>query len=239
MPSPPFRCKKFLVNQEGAAHAVGTDSILLGSWVDVQHTGRALDIGTGTGIIAMMLAQRLSAIRTNYAVDAVEIHGPSAQCARLNFSQTPWNHHLHLSECPVQSFSGEQQYDLIVSNPPFFTETITAPDEARRNARSTQTLTISDLLAAMERLLLPTGKCCLIMPVQEGKRLYEIAATIGLYLTKSTTITTKSGKKPERLLLQLEKKPGHFERDELLLLDDNNQATAKYRKLTGNFYLEY
>ena len=239
MPSPPFRCKKFPVNQDGAAHPAGTDSILLGSWADVRQVSRALDIGTGTGIIALMLSQRLEESGRDFQVDAVEIHGPSAACARQNFIQSPWNSHLHLSESPVQAYFPAQQYDLIVSNPPYFTETIIAPEEARRNARSTQTLNISDLVAAMERLLLPTGKCCLIMPVQEGRRLYELAATVGLYLTGIVSVVTKPGKKPERLLIQLEKKPYHFERSDLLLFDENNLPTERYKKMTGDFYLGY
>lgn len=239
MPSPPFRCKKFRVNQDGAAHPVGTDSILLGAWADVYGAHRALDIGTGTGIIALMLAQRISEQQPDFQIDAVEIHSPSAACAEQNFAGSLWSSHLKVFEKPVQEMEGHAVYDLIVSNPPFFTETITAPDEARRNARSTQTLSLSDLAVTMERLLKPAGKCAVILPVQEGKRFYEIAACTGLYLTKILEITTKTGKKPERLLLQLEKSPYPFQRDELVMFDQNDLPTMRNQQLAGDFYLDW
>lgn len=239
MPSPPFRCKKFLVNQEGAAHPVGTDSILLGAWADISRTTRVLDIGTGTGIIALMLAQRIGEQQSDFQIDAVEIHAPSATLAGHNFAGSPWAAHLHVFENAVQELEGHAVYDLIVSNPPFFTETVTAPEEARRNARSTQTLSLSDLAETMMRLLKPEGKCAVILPVQEGRRFYEIAACTGLYLTKITEITTKPGKKVERLLLQLEKSPYSFQRDKMVMFDQNDQRSEVYQQLAGDFYLDW
>lgn len=239
MPSPPFRCKKFPVNQDGAAHPVGTDSILLGAWADVSGAHRALDIGTGTGIIALMLAQRMSEQQVDFQIDAVEIHPPSAACAGQNFAGSPWASQLKVFENAVQEMEGHAVYDLVVSNPPFFTETVTAPDEARRNARSTQTLSLSDLALTMVRLLKQNGKCAIILPVQEGRRFYEIAACTGLYLTKITEVTTKPGKKPERLLLQLEKSPYSFQRDELIMFDQDGQPSPGYRHLAGDFYLDW
>lgn len=239
MPLPPFRCKKFHVNQAGAAHPIGTDSILIGSWAEVAHCQSVLDIGTGTGIIALMLAQRLQEQGVVFQVDAAEIDPSSAATARGNFAQSDWAAQLHVWEGPVQELPGMGKYDLIVSNPPFFAETILSPDQARRQARSTVTLHFSDLIETVLRLMAPNGRFCVVLPMQEGQRLYQMATPMGLYLTRCTTVFSKKGKVPERMLLQLERNPYPFKRDELLIYEGLNTYSEAYQKLTKDFYLAF
>lgn len=239
MPLPPFHCKKFHVNQAGAAHPVGTDSILIGSWADISNCQSVLDIGTGTGIIALMLAQRLQEMGVPFQVDAVEIDPSSAATARANFTHSDWAAQLNVWEGPVQELTGTGKYDLIVSNPPFFAETILSPNQARRQARSTVTLHFSDLIETALRLLAPNGRFCVVLPVQEGQRLYQMAAPMGLYHTRCMTVFSKKGKAPERLLMQLERNPYRFKREELLIHAEPGLYSEAYQKLTKDFYLAF
>lgn len=233
----PFRCKKFSVHLEGVAHPIGTDSMLLGAWATLPEGGMVLDIGTGTGIIALMVAQRLAEQSdAPYQIHGVELHPPSANIARRNAAESPWGDHIHIVESPVQQWQPALPYHLIVSNPPFFNETITAPDAARRQARSTESLSFSDLLSSVARLLHPRGVFCGILPVQEGRLLGEMACSHGLYMTRRTFVFPKEGKPAERMLFQLEFAPCPFRQDSLTLRM-GNEYSDEYRALTGDFYL--
>lgn len=239
MDSPLFRCKKFHVNQSGAAHPIGTDSILIGAWADLTDVRKVLDIGTGTGIIALMMAQRLSD-QIDYSVDAVEIDANAAQCAQENFMASPWNKHLAINTLSIQEFAQSRplsQYDLIISNPPFFNNSLLSPNLERQQARSTVTLNFEDLLNAVSTLLSPKGRFCVILPTLEGRQLYEMAACMGLYYTAITAVTGKEGKPTERLMIQLERNPYFHKKDRLVIYGLDGKHTKDYQDLTKDFYL--
>lgn len=239
MDSPLFRCKKFHVNQSGAAHPIGTDSILIGAWADLTDVRKVLDIGTGTGIIALMMAQRLSD-QTDYSVDAVEIDANAAQCAQENFMASPWNKHLAINTLSIQEFAQSRplsQYDLIISNPPFFNNSLLSPNLERQQARSTVTLNFEDLLNAVSTLLSPKGRFCVILPTLEGRQLYEMAACMGLYYTAITAVIGKEGKPTERLMIQLERNPYFHKKDRLVIYGLDGKHTKDYQDLTKDFYL--
>lgn len=241
MDSPPFRCKKFLVNQQGAAHPVGTDSFLLGAWTSVHAAENVLDIGTGTGIVALMVTQRIHDQGNNSRTHAVELDAPSAEVARHNFAQSPWSDRLTVIQQPVQAFAATYQgggYDLIVSNPPYFNETIHAPGAARRQARSTVSLSFSDLLDAVALLLSPRGRFAFILPHAAGFQCCEMAAARGLYFNRLTEVWGKAGKTaPERLLAELSWSPTFEAKTTLTVYGANGQYTEEYRELTSAFYL--
>lgn len=241
MASSPFRFKKFEVAQHGAAHPVGTDSVLLGAWADVSGARTVLDIGTGTGVVALMVAQRGSPTPTPAGVGlfALEIHPPSAALARLNFAASPWADRLQVLEMSVQDFaqSAENQFDLIVSNPPFFSENIVSPDPVRRLGRHTATLSPGDLLDAVCRLLAPKGRFCVVLPALEAQRLCEMAVPLGLYWTKITYVRSRREKPVERWLIQFERDPYPFERSELLIYEQGERHSEAFRVLTEEFYL--
>lgn len=240
MPLPAFRFKKFKVVQEGSAHPVGTDAVLLGAWADVQGAKRFLDIGTGTGVVALMLAQRM-AEGMAWRCLGVEIHPASAELARANFAASPWAKSLELWEGRVQDLPQQidYQFDLIVSNPPFFSERTISPDHTRSLGRHTATLSSEELLLAARQMLAPNGKFCVILPENEGRRLCELAVTMGLYWTNITEVRSRPGKPVERLLIQLEKNPYAFLRDEMDLYAQvkGNDYSSRFSELTADFYL--
>ncbi|MDO8367145.1 MAG: methyltransferase [Saprospiraceae bacterium] len=240
MSLPAFRFKKFSVEQEGAAQPLGTDAVLLGAWADVQGARRFLDIGTGTGVVALMIAQRLSGT-PNWDGLGIEIHPPSAELARENFADSPWAERLDIWAGSIQEFAQNiaDHYDLIVSNPPFFSELTTSPDKARSLSRHTASLSPGDLLACVSQLLTAEGKFCVILPEREGQRLCELAVPQGLYWTRITEVRSRPGKPVERLLLQFEKSPYDFERADISIYGGKTGEgySGEFQEFTRDFYL--
>lgn len=250
MASPVFRFKKFEVRQEGAAHPVGTDSVLLGAWADVEECRTILDIGTGTGVVALMLAQRTSSFPPAGGEEegaewprivAVEIHPLSASLARQNFAASPWAGRFEVMETSIQDFAQltDLQFDLIVCNPPFFSETTVSPDAARRLGRHTATLMPGDLLEVSKKLLSPGGRLCVILPLKEGRQLCELAVPRGLYCTAEVEVRTRPEKPAERLLLRFERSPYRFERKRLTIhaAAEGNVYSTDFQRLTSDFCL--
>jgi len=227
-----FQFKKFEIRQEGVAHPLGTDAVLLGAWAHTTGIQRALDIGTGSGIIALMLAQR----NENMQIDAVEIHRASASCAKDNIRRTPWANRIQVWETAVQDFHGGP-YDLIVSNPPFFSETVVSPYEHRRRARATELLPPGELIRHTRRLLAPKGILCLILPVPEGRRFQELAATKGLYCNVLVDLRTRPDGPPERSLLQFSRAPLPFKKSAPVLFDGAGRFVEPFAALVEPFYL--
>ena len=217
---------------------VNSDGVLLGAWVDVAGTERALDIGTGTGVIALMLAQRLPGAQ----IDAVEIDPAAAEQARENMANCRFADRLHVYADSVQDFSrlAEHSYDLIVSNPPFFTGGTLSDNQDRSGVRHTVKLPHGDLLQAVRRLLAPSGRLALILPHIEGLRFIEMATSYGLHLRRQTALYPRADKPVERVLIELSKAEGGTEKDELVMYagEKGNTYTGAYQKLTEDFYLD-
>lgn len=231
----PFHFKKFSVFQEDVVHAVGTDGVLLGAWADVEGANTILDIGTGTGLVALMLAQRTG---PGVQIHAIDVHPGSVVCAGKNFSNSPWKARLSVEASPLQKFSQASglQFDLIVSNPPYFSETTISPDLERGLARSINNLSIHDLLVSVQNLLAPSGKCCFILPEKEGKLLCEMAVPLGLYCTLEVQVRGRPGKPVARLLLQLEREPGRYQRGQLQLHAEGGGYSPAFQDMTAQFY---
>jgi len=235
--SAPFHFKQFSIAQDRCAMKVGTDGVLLGAWTETNDVTKILDIGTGTGVIAIMLAQRSK----NTEIDAVEIDEAAAQQAAENMSKSPWSNRLNIIQDAIQNYTKAtaNQYDLIVSNPPFFTGG-TFSDESDRNVvRHTVKLPNGDLLAAVRSLLTEDGKFCVILPTLEGLRFQERAQNYRLFCTKMTEVKAKADKHVERVLLQFEKKPKPLVKNSLVIqFEKRNHYTDDYIALTGDFYLK-
>ena len=232
-----FKFKQFEIDQSGCSMKVGTDGVLLGAWVDTKGAKDILDIGTGTGMIAIMLAQR----EKEANVDAVEIDGTACQTAQKNMQNSPFAERLSCVEDSIQDFSKttRKEYDLIVCNPPFFTGGTLSAQSDRNNVRHTIKLPSGDLLGAVRRLLKKEGKFCVVLPLIEGLRFKEMAHTYNFHCTKVTEVKPKQDKSVERLLLQFEKNKKEEVTDELVIqFEKRNHYTEGYIALTKDFYLK-
>lgn len=217
---------------------MGTDGVLLGAWTDTTQAHSILDIGTGTGLIALMLAQRTEHLH-DVKIQAVDALPVAAACAQANFARSPWAGRIQVAEQRIQDFAqmSRSKFDLIVSNPPFFKETTLSPDPVRRHSRSADALDSLDLLAAVGQLLAPEGRFCVILPSREGQFLQEQGALCGLYCTRLTRVFSRRSKPAERFLMQLERNPYPFSRSDLVIQESSIVYSKEFRALTGAFYL--
>lgn len=232
----PFLFKQFAIHQDRCAMKVGTDGVLLGAWADVEGAGSALDIGTGSGIIAIMLGQR----NPNLKIHGVEIDQEAFEQAKDNMLNAPWADRLEVFHTSIQDFAKTEpgQYDLIVSNPPFFTGGTFSSNQDKTSVRHTVKLPHGDLLTAARSLLKETGKFCVILPFIEGLRFQELAESYKLHCTKIMEVQPKKDKPIERLLMQFEKSRKPPTRESLIIQHDVvNEWTEAYIALTGAFYL--
>ena len=232
----PFQFKKFAVEQDRCTMKVGTDGVLLGAWADVTGANRILDIGTGTGVIAVMLAQR----NTEARVDAVEIDPKACTQAAENMANSPFAARLNAFEISVQDYSFKnEKYDLIVSNPPFFSGGTMTKNIDRDAVRHTVKLPHGALLLAVQRMLKETGKFSVILPFIEGLRFEEMAADYHLFCVRKTEVKPKADKPVERLLLEFSKTKKEPVVNELVIQKEaRNDWTDEYIRLTGDFYLK-
>ena len=214
---------------------VGTDGVLLGAWATVSPEDRlALDVGTGTGVIALMLAQRsantASSANSQMAIIGIDIDEAAAGVAAANFAASPWADRLTASAVSLQVFSGPE-FDLIVSNPPFFSASLKAPDAQRRTARHNDTLPPADLIQAARRLLSPSGRLSVIYPPEEARAFVMESESAGLYLSCLTRVISVAGHPPKRHLMEFSRTPAQP------LFTDLVIGSPEYRSLTGDFYL--
>jgi len=233
----PFQFKQFKIYQDKCTMKVGTDGVLLGAWVDVEHAQKILDVGTGSGVVAIMLGQRA----VTAEIHAVEIDEQAAGQARENMEQAPWKDRLQVFNESIQDYArtSPHEYDLIVSNPPFFSGGTFSHNQDRNSVRHTVKMPHGDLLSAVRRLLAPNGKFCVILPYIEGLRFIELASSYNFYCTKITNVKPTAEKPVERLLLQFECKQRPQEENELVIQHEGrNDWTDAYIALTGAFYLK-
>lgn len=242
--SRPFHFKRFSVVQEKSAMKVGTDGVLLGAWCDIHTTDRtALDIGAGTGLISLMLAQRGE--DNPLRVDAVEIDEPGADEARKNVASSPWRDKVTVINESLQDFAARtgRRYDIIVSNPPFFVDSLLPPDAARTSARHTVSLSYEELISAAAGLLNDSGRFCAVIPCDMKDAFVHRASGHGLVLRRTTSVIPKSGAVPKRALLEFVHEryaPQTPLYGELTIeLSGRHDYSPEYKVLTADFYLKF
>lgn len=245
-----FRFKQFFVRHDRCAMKVGTDGVLLGCWVfgsqelRAKKQERILDIGTGSGLIALMLAQRYAEAQ----IDAIDIDSDAVVQARENFAASPWADRLHAAQCALQELRAESQerkYDLIVSNPPYFTDSLKNPDAARRTARHNDTLPFGTLIAESVQLLAANGTLAVIIPTEAEDELQRLAAERGLQCVKRCYVHPKPGRPAKRVMIawtggdQLRNASATIggTTEHLTLEDEQGGRSEAYRELTKDYYL--
>jgi tRNA1Val (adenine37-N6)-methyltransferase len=212
---------------------VGTDAVLLGSWVNAGGAKRILDIGTGTGVIAMMLAQKSAA-----EIDAIDIDLNACAQAKENVMESAWADRICVRNISFQDFSEstEKKYDLIVSNPPYFRDAPKPQSFERIQARHTDLLSFDDLAEGVKRIISPSGKFCVVLPCREGKEFMDIALRYGLFSNKILRVKTVHDKE-KRLLLELSPEIKPIIEDEITIQNDEHTFSKAYVDLTSDFYL--
>jgi len=228
-----FQFKEFRIEQQKAAMKVGTDGVLLGAWTAVNNAARILDIGTGTGLIALMLAQR-----SNSMVDAVEIDNLAFVEARFNFEQSPWSDRLRAFYSDFLTFTTlpSASYDLIVSNPPFFIDSLKTKNAALSVARHNDALSFDQLITGARKLLSDSGRLCVIIPFTSCTEFRETARLHGFFLSQQTNVIPKDGRPAKRVLLEFTVQRGYPVDNELVILDKNGLYSDAYKILTSPFY---
>jgi tRNA1Val (adenine37-N6)-methyltransferase len=228
-----FQFKQFAIQHDKSVHKVGTDGVLLGAWADISNAKRVLDIGTGSGVISLMIAQRSS---NDTIIEAIDISEAECNQAKENVFRSPWPEKVNIIHRSLQEHKNEV-YDLIISNPPFFINSFKPPSGERMRVRHTESLAPKDLLFHSKRLLKQSGKLCLVLPFIEGKQLVEIAKQYDFYCTKVCEFQSRSHKPVERLLLQFEFYPSSQVNEKLVLYSENDKWSDAYISLTKEFYL--
>lgn len=237
MANPYFRFKKFTVYHDKCAMKVGTDAVLLGAWADTSFCRNILDIGTGTGIIALMLAQRSQA-----TVEAIDIDKEACVQATENAAASPYTERIKVVHASCADFAASNQqkrYDLIVSNPPYFINSLKCPDNKRTVARHTDTLLLSDLIREAQTLLSPSGRIALVLPYERLEEVKAHASANHLYICRQTDVIPTPGAAPKRLLVELSTTEENIKnRDTLTIEEARHQYTPEYIALTKEFYLK-
>ena len=230
-----FRFKQFAVVNDLTAMKVGTDGVLLGAWCPVEGARRVLDVGTGCGVITLMIAQRNS----NAVIDAIDIDPGAIKEAALNFESSPWAQRLTALECDFNSMDGNARYDLIVSNPPYFTNGILPAGDARTVARHTASLTYDQLIRGAAQHLTDDGALALISPTDAEADIIEASAFASLHVRSMTRVIPVEGANPKRTLWLLSRSAaGTYCENTLTIARHNGTFTREYIELTGDFYLK-
>lgn len=235
MKSSPFVFKQFEVMQADDVMKITTDSILLGAWVAETQARIVLDIGTGCGLLALMLAQK----NTSATVTAIDINSSALALASANFARSPYADRLQVFCSSVQSFTPNNQFDLIVSNPPYFIADLKAEIEYKLLAKHTVQLSYEDLIKHIARLLTNNGKAYLVIPFFNLDILEKTAQKEMLHTTRRMYILAVEDKSPHLVMVQLEKKQQPPDEEVITIKDISGNYTQQFMDLTKAFYLKF
>lgn len=232
-----FRFKRFDVSNSRSAMKLGTDSVLLGSCAPVaSNVKKVLDVGTGTGVVALMIAQRLSEKDGDgFRIEGIDIDEPSVVEASENFANSPWAGNLSVERCALSNWPGKE-YDLIVSNPPFFDDSLLNPDERLSEARHTVSLSYRELCKYASGALAEQGILSMVLPKDVKKSLVRVAGSFGLYLLEEVEVRTTSGKAAKRMVISFSKVKRDWQKKELVMMESGGY-TAQYRALMEPFLI--
>lgn len=236
MPKPSFRFKQFTIQQDRCALKVGTDGVLFGAWVKYDGAQRILDIGTGTGVLALIAAQRAP----QAAVDAVEIDDAAAGQAAENAAASPWSERVRVHRMDVRRMNASEPFDLIICNPPYYAGYSSATDERVGLAKHSDELFFDELVAAVDRLLSPNGRFAVIIPLNREKELVELAVAHGLKPVRRCVVKYVAHRPAKRVLLEMDRSGGQVLEEELTIEKTGPfDYTPAYRALISDLMLNF
>ena len=232
-----FKFKQFAIYQDKAAMKVGVDSVVLGAWTVVKDTKNILDVGTGTALLSLMLAQKSGA-----KITAIEINEDAYNQAVENVNDSKWADRVEVRCISLQNFAkeNEKRYDLIICNPPYFTGSLKSPDQNRNNARHDDNLSLEDLFAGSKKLLIMGGNLNLIYPFRQKEQLLQSAAKYDFYPAKVLNLRANEKKEPYRIILQfvIDKVETVVEELQIRNTETDDYSTA-FKELTKEYYLDF
>lgn len=235
MRDPDFKFRQFSIWQDRCAMKVGTDGVLLGAWADLAGCTKILDIGTGTGLLALMAAQRVP----EAIVTAVEIDPEAASQAAGNIAASPWKDRINVVSADIREYRPGISFDAILCNPPYFRNSLRCPDKSRSTARHGDTLSFEELALSVQEMLSPDGHFHVVLPYEAVPDFIKASSACGLQLHRQTDVRTKAGKQIKRSLLESGKLYRMFRHDEITIIDNTGYESDEYVNLVKNFYIKY
>lgn len=233
-----FQFKQFRIHQERSAMKVGMDGVLIGAWADVSMAERILDVGAGTGLVSLMIAQR----NPLAAIDAIEIDREAYEECLFNVEQSPWADRVKVTLNTFQDFASSfnEKYDLIISNPPFFSNGLKATGYSRSQARHSDSLSLEELIAGIVRLLSAKGKAVLILPVESLSEIKKQVDSNQLFLSRLCRVKPNPLKPVFRVMIEMTPFECVCREEELMIeYEKHFDYTPEYRTLTRDFYLKF
>lgn len=234
--SNPFHFKKFSIVQENAAMKVGTDSVLLGSWVSAVQPTFILDIGCGTGLLCLMMAQRFPKAQ----IIGIEIEDEAIIDAEFNIKNSDWKDRIHVQNADFSSVSFSQSFDLILSNPPYFPSDTASPINKRSVARNGMEFSFLDWLEKAKEILNPKGVIAFVLPIIQWNDIENSLVDYGLYVNRIRKVKPKEYKLAHRVLVELGKNPVTSVEEDVLIIEreKRHDYSDEYKELTSSFYLD-
>ena len=231
-----FQFKQFKVYHGKSSMKVGTDAVLLGCYLPIENCKNILEIGCGSGVISLVAAQRSEA-----SILGIDIHKDSVLQAQQNYDISPWASLLTSQQISLQELAenNNQRFDCIMSNPPFFENSMKSPSSKRNLARHNDSLSPTDLILSVKKLLNPNGILSLVLPKTEGEDLIRLSIKHGFFLKKKVLVFPKASKDYNRVIFDLIQVPMPTTCEKLIIREENNEYTVKYRELTKDFYLAF
>jgi tRNA1Val (adenine37-N6)-methyltransferase len=229
-----FKFKQFTIHQDKTAMKIGTDSILFGSWLETNSSCKSiLDIGTGTGLLALMMAQK----NTNASITALEIDEDAFFQAQENIANSKWTNRIDLIHTNANLWCSDRKYDLLLSNPPYFENALLAENSARTKARHQVDFKIENLLSLWEKFGSENSELACILPIDESEKLIAIIHKKGYFLKEYTTVKPKLGAIPNRAMMMFVKEKTPTNKSELCIRKKDGSYSEEYVRLTKDFYL--
>jgi tRNA1Val (adenine37-N6)-methyltransferase len=228
-----FKFKQFVIHQDKCAMKVGTDGVLLGAWVDLPKTGNFLDIGTGTGLLSLMMAQRSQA-----KITAIECIEQASKQAKENIQISPWASQIQVIQENIENYNSDVKFDFIISNPPFFNNSQLAPNLERNTARHTLHLSPETLIKQVNRLLSINGSFACIYPPAEAEIIEKIANKLNLFCNKKAFVYPTQEKRPHRKMLTFGYRNQSCQTENIIIETEvRHKYTERYKELTKDYYL--